>query len=319
MKNSWKAILAVGTTAGAAVGASSGILRAQSKRVRRAFRADAQRRKYPHAAVVSEDGSRGPLSAEDSGLPAVAVIGDSWLSGVGLEKAADHPAVRIARGFAALAQSPVRLRSLAVPAVGASAVASQVSELLADAAMERTPVGSQLRLAVISMGTADVVHPVKGTIGLPILTNAINRLQVEGHYRVLVLTTPNLGGLPGLRNPVRTVLRRSSRVLAGSQTVAALSTNAVPISLTNLLSGTSRVSLLAPEGRYPSRFGSAQIASGVITTAARVMEFPTAITQPSQPSSTPPAPTQALERQAAQAARNRAAEEAAGEEQESTV
>lgn len=319
MKNSWKAILAAGTTAAAAVGAGSGILRAQSKRVRRAFRTDAQRRKYPHAAVVREDGLRGPLSGDDRDLPAVAVIGDSWLSGIGLEKAADHPAVRIARGFAALAHSPVRLRSLALPAVGASSVAAQVSELLADATMAHTPGGSPLRLAVISMGTADVVHPVKGTIGLPILTNAINRLQVEGHYRVLVLTTPNLGGLPGLRDPVRTVLRRSSRVLAGSQTVAALSTNAVPISLTNLLSGTSRVSLLAPEGRYPSRFGSAQIASGVITTAARVMEFPTAITQPSQPSSTPPAPTQALERQAAQAARTRPAEEAAGEEQESTI
>ena len=309
MKNSWKAILAVGTTAGAAAGAGTGILRAQSKRVRRAFRADAQRRKYPHAAVVCDDGTRGPLSTEDSELPAVAVIGDSWLSGIGLETADDHPAVRIARGFSALTQSPVRLRSLAVPAVGATAIAAQVSELLADPTMERTPGGSQLRLAVISMGTADVVHPVKGTIGLPILTNAINRLQVEGNYRVFVLTTPNLGGLPGLRNPVRTVLRRSSRVLAGSQTVAALSTNAVPISLTHLLSGTSRMSLLAPEGRYPSRFGSAQIASAIVTTVARVMDFPTAIAQQSQPSSTPPAPTSALQRQAARAPRSCASAE----------
>src|SRR5699024_11980652 len=88
----------------------------------------------------------------------------------------------------------------------------------------------------------DIIHPIQATIGIPVLNHAINRLQREGRYTVFVLVCPNLGGLPGLRDPLKTSLRRTSRVLAGSQWLAALAARAIPLRATNSLSGTKRKS-----------------------------------------------------------------------------
>jgi hypothetical protein len=107
-----------------------------------------------------------------------------------------------------------------------------------------------------------------------VLNQAINRLQREGRYTVFVLVCPNLGGLPGLRDPLKTSLRRTSRVLAGSQWLAALAARAVPLRSTGSLSGTTRWSLLNDSGRFPSELGYAQLSSTLLSAIAERIEAP---------------------------------------------
>src|SRR5699024_7778874 len=152
------------------------------------------------------------------------------------------------------------------------------------------------RFAIISIGTGDIIHPIQATIGIPVLNQAINRLQREGRYTVFVLVCPNPGGLPGQRDPPKTTLRRTctdlarsqeqaalparrrpSRVLAGSHWLAALAARAVPLRATNSLSGTKRKSLLNESGRFPSALGYAQLSSTLLAAIAERIEAPVVV------------------------------------------
>lgn len=266
--------------------AGTALLNAQAARLRREF--DAARGPegvaQVHRSVVRSDAARGvhdahggpashrsaPPDPHGTASPeaALAVIGDSWVAGTG---PADPPAL-MARGLAALTGADVRLSACARPSARADEVADQVDRVLADPHQARA---GELRIAVVSMGTGDVLHPVTGSISLGVLTSALTRLQREG-YAVIVLCCPNLSSLPGMRNPLRTVVRRYSRVLAGSQWLAAVAAGALPLSTTRILSGTTRVGLLAPSGHHPSRLGSAQLAAAVLTALADRMDSPRA-------------------------------------------
>lgn len=284
----WTLALGVGIPA-TALALSSVLLRMQSARLRAAFDQDGRRR-VPELAVLVEPygSSSSPLTgAAGSGeeeRPAVAIIGDSWLAGLSAGHSRRAPGLLIARGVSTMLGQPVRLRSVAQASAGAEDVLGQVSAVLSDHRMRRSRSGAgEARYAVIAMGTADLIHPLAGTIGLPVLSTVINRLQREGDYRVLVLTAPNLGSLRGLGRPLRDVLRRSSRVLSGSQWLTAVSTGAVPLSLNQTLAGTTRMGLIADGGRYPSPLGYAQLAAAVLRRIATDLELPATVTPTAEP------------------------------------
>ncbi len=268
-------VLSAGAALVGASGSIAALLRWQSRRMRRTFDADAARgTSRDQGQVISASPAAlryGSAAAE--GLPVLAVVGDSWLCAPADEGA--DPAVLMGRGLARLCDSPVRVRSLAAPAARAEDVSDQVGLLLADPGVRRPRGGPRTpRFAVISMGSADLIHPFSGSLSIPVLTNAINRLQREGGYTVVVLSCPNLGRLPGIRDPLRTALRRSSRVLAGSQWITAVSTGAIPLSVTQILRATTRVSLIAAGGRAPTGLGRAQLATAVIAALAAELEAP---------------------------------------------
>lgn len=271
----------------AAIGVASAVLRFQASRMRTLFNADAALPATNIALTLDAQAAlptdqQVPLEPNHEDLPALAIIGDSWLAGMG--EGAPSPAHLIGAGLSQVTAQPVRVRAVARPAAGADDIHEQVSTILSDARMRRSR--SRLnppRYAVVSMGSADVIHPFIGSIGAPVFTRALNRLQHEGGYTVIVLTCPNLGLLPGVRRPLRTVLRRSSRVMSGSQWVAAVSTGALPISLNHTLSGTSHVGLLAPAGRYPSPLGYRQIAAAVLARILSDMNAEVVSTDPSPP------------------------------------
>ena len=197
---------------------------------------------------------------------ALVVLGDSWLAG----SAPSDPARLLSRGLTSLLGMPVRLTSLAEPSARAESLIAQVDRALHD---PHLAVRGGPRIAVLSMGTADILFPVTGSITLGVLSSALSRLQRAGFATVL-LCCPNLSSLPGIRNPLRTVMRRSARVLAGSQWLAALSAGAMPLSLTRILSGTSHVGLVDESGLRPSGLGRRQLAAAVLRAIADRHDLP---------------------------------------------
>lgn len=270
-------LLSVAAAPVALVGAGTVLLRLQAGRLRKDFTDAANAFDAPGTRTISHPPrfataeapvppAAGSPAASQQPSAALAVLGDSWIAG----SAPDDPARLLSRGLASLLGIPVRLTALAEPSARAEALITQVDRALADPHLSAR---GGPRIAVISMGTADIVFPVVGSITLGVLSSALSRLEREG-FAVVVLCCPNLSSLPGIRNPLRTVLRRSSRVLAGSQWLAALAAGALPLSLTRILSGTAHTGLVDPSGQRPSELGRRQLAAAILREIAERFELP---------------------------------------------
>lgn len=251
-------------------GAGVAMLRMQSNRMRDLFERDLNLPAEDIAMTIGPDHASteaatasAPLDNHSEDLPALAVVGDSWIAKMG--PGALSPAVLMGRGLSTLLGQRVRVRACTQPGARGEEMSAQIAAVLADSRMRRSRSGSAgPRFAVISMGSADLVRPSVTRSGVAVFSRALNRLEREGGYRVVVLTCPNLGLFPGVRRPLRTILRRSSRVVAGSQWLAAVSSHALPISLNQVLSGTAHVGLLADSRRNPSPLGYRQIVAAVL-------------------------------------------------------
>lgn len=269
-------LLGVAAAPVAFMGVGSLLLRLQAGRLRRDLADAADASAAPGLRILSHPPRFATAEAPASAAPdsptaahasaALAVLGDSWIAGA----APDDPPRLLSRGLASLLGIPVRLTSLAEPSARAEALMTQVDRAIADPHLSQR---GGPRIAVISMGTADIVFPVTGSITLGVLSSALSRLEREG-FAVVVLCCPNLGSLPGIRNPLRTVLRRSSRVLAGSQWLAALAAGGLPLSLTRILSGTAHAGLVHPSGQRPSELGRRQLAAAILHEIAERFELP---------------------------------------------
>lgn len=254
------------------------LLRLQSSRLRRGFAEAAGDFDPPGLrTVVHPPGTHPPqpqtvgtaTTGDDAPADTAAslvVLGDSWLAG----SAPADPARLLSRGLASLLGMPVHLTALAEPSARAESLSTQIDRTLADPHLAER---GGPRIAVLSMGTADILFPVTGSITLGVLSSALSRLQRAGFATVL-LCCPNLSSLPGIRNPLRTVMRRSSRVLAGSQWLAALSAGAMPLSLTRILSGTSHIGLVDESGLRPSPLGRRQLAAAILRAIADRLDLP---------------------------------------------
>ncbi|MCQ9385912.1 SGNH/GDSL hydrolase family protein [Brevibacterium sp. 50QC2O2] len=265
MKRSARTALAVAAAGPIVLGAVSGLFYRQSQRLRRALAVDSERLVPVLHELHSAHGPARPITDDDGDTPALALLGDTWLAG----NEAVRPGRLIASGLSRMFESPVRLSDQASPSARAEDVAAQVADLLRHHGMRRSKTGpSAPRYAVVSMGMNDVIHPVTGSLSLPVLTSAISRLQREGGYRIIVLTCPDLGGLPQVKRPLQGVLRRSSRVLSGSQWVTTAAAGGLPVSIHQSLAGTTRVGLLSHSGLAPSTLGFQQIAATVLSRIA---------------------------------------------------
>ncbi|TGD33160.1 SGNH/GDSL hydrolase family protein [Brevibacterium sp. S22] len=267
-------IYTLATMAATAVGAgasAAGLLRHQAGSLRRSFDDDKNRRFSTFTEAIAA-----PRDHDDGDSAALAIMGDSWLCGVDVDPEQAPPTL-IGRGLARMLGTTVRVQTTARPSALSDDLHRQVDEVLRSPWLSRQlsdQWSEDRRFAIISIGTGDIIHPIQATIGVPVLNQAINRLQREGRYTVFVLVCPNLGGLPGLRDPLKTSLRRTSRVLAGSQWLAALAARAVPLRSTGSLSGTTRRSLLNDSGRFPSELGYAQLSSTLLSAIAERIEAP---------------------------------------------
>lgn len=139
------------------------------------------------------------------------VLGDSIAAGLGAERPKDTLGARIARSLAKKSDRAVRLRTAAVVGSESNALRAQLADL---------PENYRPDLAVIVVGGNDVTHRISPAQAVPFLAEAIAELQSRG-ARVVVGTCPDLGTLRPVPQPLRSVLRVSSKRMAAAQAQAA--------------------------------------------------------------------------------------------------
>ena len=152
------------------------------------------------------------------------VIGDSAAVGYGMERADATPPGLIGIGLAHVLDTPVEIKSLAVVGAQTADLPRQL-ELLDGFAPDVT---------VIVIGTNDVTHQVAPRTSARLLGQTVRQLRSMGS-EVVVGTVPDLGTVQPIKQPLREVARRLSRVLARRQTVAVVEAGGRAVSLGGLL------------------------------------------------------------------------------------
>ncbi|PZS18673.1 MAG: GDSL family lipase [Pseudonocardiales bacterium] len=245
----------VGAT-GAMLGAAYGMLSQQGRRARRdimipgwcPFRADG---------VYLPDGT-GPYSpapatathasaAGRSPVLRLAMLGDSLAAGLGVDQPDQLPGVVLALGLAKDSGRPVQLDTLAICGCTSRRLAGQV-----DAALFNPP-----HAALIMIGANDVTRQIPPWESARLLGEAVSRLRAAG-TTVIAGTCPDLGTIPQIPQPLRTVAHTSSWALARRQHDAISAAGGLPVPLAQLLARDFRTQpdiLFSRDHFHPSTAG----------------------------------------------------------------
>lgn len=153
------------------------------------------------------------------------LLGDSIAAGLGAVSPADTLGAELAARLAKKAHRTVVLHTAAQVGAESSMLRSQLAGL---------PVGYRPDVAVVIVGGNDVTHRVRVSISRRHLVEAIDALHDLG-ARVVVGTCPDLGALPALPQPLRTLASRGSRQLAAMQLEAATERGAFAVTLAQVV------------------------------------------------------------------------------------
>jgi lysophospholipase L1-like esterase len=188
------------------------------------------------------------------------VLGDSAAVGYGMTRAEATPPAMLGIGLAHVMDAPVEVRSHAV-------VGAQTSELMQQIA----EVGDwQADVAVIIVGTNDVTHQVPPNTSARQLGDVVRHL-VDADCEVVVGTTPDLGSVRPIMQPLRSVAQRWSRNLARKQTVAVVGAGGRAVSLGDLLGNLfteNRDIMFGLDRFHPSETGYANMVSVLVPAVA---------------------------------------------------
>lgn len=188
------------------------------------------------------------------------VIGDSAAIGYGMTTAESTPSAMLGIGLAHVLDAPVEVRCRAV-------VGAQTSELQAQIDQERD---WEPHVAVIVVGVNDVTHQVPPSTSARMLGDVVARL-VATNCEVVVGTTPDLGSVRPIMQPLRAVARRWSRRLARQQTIAVVSAGGRAVSLGDLLGDLfveKRDIMFGQDDFHPSETGYANMVSVLVPAVA---------------------------------------------------
>jgi len=225
------------------------------------------------------------------------VLGDSAAVGYGMTSAEATPPAMLGMGLAHVMDAPVEVRSEAI-------VGAQTSELMQqiDRAIDFEP-----HVAVIVVGTNDVTHQVPPTTSARLLGEVVRRL-VESGCEVVVGTTPDLGSVRPIMQPLRAVARRWSRNLARKQTIAVVGSGGRAVSLGDLLGNLfveKRDIMFGLDHFHPSETGYANMVSVLVpAVAASLREKARSLAYAGYPTSEPPRDLMSVHEAAAEAAEN---------------
>ena len=125
-------------------------------------------------------------------------------------------------------------------------------------------------VAVIIVGTNDVTHQVPPTTSARLLAESVRRL-VESGCEVVVGTTPDLGSVRPIMQPLRAVAQRWSRRLARKQTMAVVGAGGRAVSLGDLLGNLfteNRDIMFGLDRFHPSETGYANMVSVMVPAVA---------------------------------------------------
>lgn len=214
--------LAAGTLGGL-YGAAYGLLTGQARRAERIIGPPVA---PPHLAdgVYLADGTGPVPPAEEDGAMRFAMFGDSMAAGLGVDGPDQLPAVVLARGLAEEAGRPVRLDTYAVVGAATRDLAAQVEQALLNPP----------QVAVIIVGANDVTTLTTVPDAIAGLERVIRALMDAG-CGVVVGTCPDLGVIRPIAQPLKSVARTWSLLLARAQRKAVARLGAIPVPLADLL------------------------------------------------------------------------------------
>ena len=193
------------------------------------------------------------------------VLGDSSSVGLGVEHASETPGALMARGLAAAAHRPVTLLTVGKSGAVSSDLPAQVDRALAVAP----------ELAVIMVGANDVTHRVRPSEAVRHLVEAVRRLA-ETDCAVVVATCPDLGTIEPIAQPLRTVARRWSRMLAAAQTIAVVEAGGRTVSLGDMLGPEFAADhrMFSADRFHPSATGYARAAAAMLPSIIDAIGLP---------------------------------------------
>jgi lysophospholipase L1-like esterase len=185
----------------------------------------------------------------------IAMLGDSTAAGYGVYRDRDTPGARLAIGISEAARRPVHLTNVAVVGAESPDLPVQI-----DALGNKRP-----ELAVIMIGANDVTEGTKPSVAVPYLKDTVRRLRDVG-AEVVVCTTPDLGTIRPLAQPLRAYARRLSRNMAREQTVEVVSAGGRTVSLGDLLGPLfmTHLEYFSEDRFHPSAAGYAEAAQAVL-------------------------------------------------------
>jgi lysophospholipase L1-like esterase len=224
-----RVIVGLAGVLGGVSGMTYGVLTGQSRRARKVIG-------VPIEAPLRADGcylpdGSGPLAPSDPAVLAspepllFTVIGDSSAAGLGAGRAAGLPGVLLARAIADETGRPVRLDTVAVSGTSTLELADQIDTVLL----------APPDVALMIIGANDVTTKLRPATSGRLLALQLGRLRDAG-VPVVLATCPDLGAIRPIPQPLRTVARHWSLMLAGVQRAAAIETGARPVALADLLS-----------------------------------------------------------------------------------
>jgi lysophospholipase L1-like esterase len=222
-------------------------------------------------AVLTPPDPSGLYGASHPGEPIrLSVLGDSAAAGYGASGPGETFGAYLATGLAALAERPVRLRSLAVVGARTTDLSGQIEQ-----AMPESP-----DVVAIIIGANDVTHRVRPAASVAALRLAVSRLRSstgpdsDVPPQVVVGTCPDLGTVEPLPPPLRQVARAWSRRLAAAQTIACVESGGRSVSLGSMLgpdfAASPRV-MFGPDRFHPSPAGYRSVAIAMLPTVAGVI------------------------------------------------
>ncbi len=150
----------------------------------------------------------------------LAMLGDSAAAGLGADRPQDTTGALLAEALAEVSGRSVTLSNHAV-------IGAQAKDL--DAQVDRA-LWTRPHVAVIIVGANDVTHLVPRHLSAKRLRAAIRRLREAGTH-VVMATCPDLGTVKPVPQPLRSIMRRRSRLLARAQAEATLAEGGRPVSL----------------------------------------------------------------------------------------
>ncbi|MFC5379531.1 SGNH/GDSL hydrolase family protein [Aquipuribacter nitratireducens] len=211
--------------------------------------------RYDLAGRVPDDG----LFEDDPVL--VGVLGDSAAAGVGADSPAGTPGVLLATGVAAALGRQVEL----TVSTRSGAVSAEL-EGQTDRLLERV---ARPDVVLVIVGGNDVQRRVPAGQAAALLRATVARLVALGTH-VVVGTTPDLGTITQVAQPLRALGGRWSRQLATAQAAAVLNAGGHPVDLRAVLADDLRAdpSVLFSEDRFhPSAEGYRRVMAHVVPVA----------------------------------------------------
>lgn len=154
----------------------------------------------------------------------LAVLGDSGAAGLGADSPRDTMGAILASALAEVSGRTVTLSNHAVVGAQTGDLEAQV-----DRAMWTRP-----HVAVIMVGANDVTHLIPRALSARRLRRVVRRLRQSG-TEVVMATCPDLGTVKPVPQPLRSLMRRRSRLLAHAQAEATLAEGGRPVPLGSLL------------------------------------------------------------------------------------